>query len=93
MDNRVNDIRRIIRALRVTMCEAEAIMHDQIAREADCSFVAGEIIKMRRVMSQLVRERLALGDSEPIVVNSIVVRLPCPVGRAASSGMAARPVR
>lgn len=51
MDNRINDIRRTIRALRVSMREAEAIMHEQINRDEDCSFVAQEVIKMRSVMA------------------------------------------
>ena len=70
MDNRISDIRRQIRALRASMLEAEAIMREQINRDEGCSFVAGEILKMRTVMSVLVRERTGLGDREPILVNS-----------------------
>ena len=73
MDNRINEIRRTIRALRVSMREAEAIMHEQINRDEDCSFVAQEVIKMRLVMSGLVKERTALGDNEPILVNSFFI--------------------
>ena len=73
MDNRINDIRRTIRALRVSMREAEAIMHEQINLDEDCSFVAQEVIKMRSVMSLLVKERTALGDFEPILVNSFFI--------------------
>lgn len=71
MDNRINEIRRIIRALRVSMREAEAIMHEQINRDEDCTFVAQEVMKMRVVMSGLVQERAALGDTDPIVVASL----------------------
>jgi hypothetical protein len=71
VDNRINEIRRTIRALRVTMLEAEAIMRDQINRDEDCSFVADELLKMRRVMSLLVQERATLGDREPILVNGL----------------------
>ena len=73
MDNRVNEIRRTIRALRVSMREAEAIMHEQINRDEDCSFVAQEVMKMRSVMSLLVKERTALGDFEPIIVSSFFI--------------------
>jgi hypothetical protein len=73
MDNRINEIRRIIRALRVSMREAEAIMHEQINRDEDCAFVAGEVMKMRTVMSGLVQERAALGDTDPIVVASLFI--------------------
>jgi len=38
------------------MLEAEAIMHGQISRDLDCSFVAEEVLKMRAVMSLLVAE-------------------------------------
>jgi len=80
MDNRINEIRRLIRALRGSMREAEAIMHEQINRDEDCSFVAEEILKMRTVMSGLVQERAALGDTDPIVVASLFIprRAPAP---------------
>jgi len=69
MDNRINEICKQIRALRVSMLEAEAVMHEQINRDEDCSWVAGEILAMRNVMSLLVEERTQLGDREPILVN------------------------
>jgi hypothetical protein len=70
MDNRINEIRKVIKALRVSMMEAEAVMHDQITRDQDCTFVAQELLKMRTVMSGLVREKEALGDHAPILVNN-----------------------
>ncbi|WP_082747760.1 hypothetical protein [Bradyrhizobium macuxiense] len=70
MNNRINEIRRQIRALRISMLEAEAIMREQIMRDEDCAFVAGDILKMRVVMSRLVEERTVLGDQEPILVSS-----------------------
>jgi hypothetical protein len=73
MDNHINEIRRQIRALRVSMLEAEAIMRDQINRDEECSDVAGEILVMRAAMSQLVQERARLGDLEPILVNSFFI--------------------
>jgi hypothetical protein len=73
MDNRINELRRKIRALRVSMLEAETIMREQINRDEDCSFVAGEILKMRVVMSVFARERHVLGDNEPILVNSFCI--------------------
>ena len=42
MDNRINEIRKKIRALRVSMLQAEAIMHEQINRDEECSEIAGE---------------------------------------------------
>lgn len=73
MDNRINEIRLVIRALRVSMREAEAIMRQQIDRDEDCTFVAQEVMKMRVVMSGLVQERAALGDNEPIVASSTFI--------------------
>ena len=70
MDNRISEIRRTIRALRVSMLEAEAVMREQVGRDEDCSFVAQEILKMRMVMSLLVKERSTLGDDQPIIVSS-----------------------
>ncbi|QOZ24135.1 hypothetical protein [Bradyrhizobium sp. CCBAU 51753] len=77
MDNRINEIRRQIRALRVSMIEAEGIMRQQINRDEDCSLVAGDILKMRGVMAKLVQERASLGDTDPILVsNGFVPRRP-----------------
>lgn len=71
MDNRINEIRRTIRALRVSMLEAEAIMREQVDRDQDCTFIAEEILKMRSIMSLLAGERIALGDDEPILVTCL----------------------
>jgi hypothetical protein len=73
MDNRINEIRKKIRALRVSMLQAETIMHDQINRDEECSEIAGEIMVMRTVMSALVQERARLGDREPILVNCFFI--------------------
>ena len=81
MDNRINQIRKQIRALRVSMLEAEAIMREQINRDEECSFVAEEILRMRVVMSLLVEERSLLGDREPILVNSFVIPHRRPVAK------------
>jgi hypothetical protein len=73
MNNRISEIRRQIRALRISMLEAEAIMRDQVNQDVDCAFVAGDILKMRTVMSLLVGERTMLGDNEPILVDSFFI--------------------
>lgn len=72
MDNRISEIRRQIRALRVSMLEAERIMREQINRDEDCGFVAGDLLKMRTVMSRLVEERAVLGDTAPIFTGTPV---------------------
>src|SRR3954463_4342346 len=86
MDNRISEIRKQIRALRFSMIAAEAIMRDQINRDESCAFVAGEILKMRTVMSLLVRERTELGDRDPILVNSFFVPRRAPAPRAVALG-------
>jgi hypothetical protein len=78
MNNRVNEIRKVIKALRVSMIEAESIMREQISRDQDCSFVAEELLKMRTVMAGLVHEKQALGDRAPILVSNLVAPRPAP---------------
>jgi hypothetical protein len=87
MDNRINELRKLIRALRVSMLEAEAVMREQIDLDQECSVIAGEILEMRKVMSGLVRERASLGDHEPIQVASFFIprRSPAPKPIAAPS--------
>lgn len=90
MDNRINEIRKQIRALRISMLEAEAIMREQIHRDEACAFVASEVLKMRVVMSALVCERHRLGDREPILVNSFFIPRRPP---AAPRPLALRPAK
>jgi hypothetical protein len=67
MNNRISIIRHQIRNLRSNMMRAEAVMHEQINRDEDCSIVAEELLHMRAVMSALVQERASLGDQEPVL--------------------------
>jgi hypothetical protein len=90
MDNRINEIRKQIRALRVSMLEAENIMRDQINRDEECSEIAGEIMVMRAVLTQLVGERARLGDREPILVNCAFIPRRAPAAPRTVSG---RPVK
>jgi hypothetical protein len=90
MDNRINQIRKQIRALRVSMLEAEAIMHEKINCGEECSEIAGEIMVVRAGMSLLVHERTRLGDREPILVNSFFVPRRSP---AAPRPVSTRPVK
>ena len=78
MDNKISEIRKKIRCLRVSMLEAEDVMHDQIRRDEECSEVAGQILVMRAEMARLLRERTIFGDREPISV-SFVPRRKVPV--------------
>jgi hypothetical protein len=69
MDNQISKIRNIIRALRISMLEAEDVMRDQVRRDEECSEVAEQTLTMRAEMARLVRERTVLGDREPISVS------------------------
>jgi len=69
MDNKISEMRKKIRALRVSMLEAEDVMHDQIRRDEECSEVARQILTLRAEMTALIRERAILGDREPISVS------------------------
>jgi hypothetical protein len=64
MDNRVNDIRREISALRTLMLELERSIRDQINRDLDCTEQSLRLMGMRREMVGLIRERDALGGRE-----------------------------
>jgi hypothetical protein len=86
MDNKISEIRKKIRALRVSILEAENVMRDQICRDEECSEVAGQILVMRAEMARLVRERAILGDREPISVN-FIPRLPVPSASVVRSAM------
>jgi hypothetical protein len=88
MDNRINEIRNKIRALRVSMLQAEAVMREQINRDEECSEIAREILVMRAAMSLLVADRSRLGDQEPILVNSFFIPR-----RPAAPKPLARPVK
>jgi hypothetical protein len=84
MDNKISEIRKKIRSLRVSMLEAEDVMRDQIRRDEECSGVAGQILTMRAEMARLLRERTILGDREPISV-SFISRRPVPLTPAVRS--------
>lgn len=55
------------------MLEAEDYMREQINRDEECYLVAVEILHMRAVMSEWVRQRAELGDREPILVNHFAI--------------------
>ncbi|SCB54056.1 hypothetical protein GA0061098_102311 [Bradyrhizobium shewense] len=73
MDNRVGEIRSLISGLRGRMREAETVVREQIKRDEDCTSTAEQLIKMRVVMSGLARERVRLGDNDPITVHSLFI--------------------
>jgi hypothetical protein len=66
MDNKVNEIRKKISALRAKMQETERAMQTDIAHGRDCAASAGRLMAQRMEMAQLAGARRALGDTAPL---------------------------
>lgn len=64
MDNRINEIRRKMNALRAEMMRVEETMHDQIRHDLDSTESALRLMVMRRQLAALVAEWKAAGGSE-----------------------------
>jgi hypothetical protein len=64
MDNKLNQTRRKIRALRAEMLRAESLIRDQINRDLDCTETSLRLMAMRRQMVSLILDRDALGGRE-----------------------------
>ena len=67
MDDRLNEIRRKIRALRSEMLVAEDIMRKQINQDEDCTEVSLRLMAMRTTILSLISERDSLGGSERLL--------------------------
>lgn len=74
MDNRINENRRKISALREEMSAVEALMRADIAGDRDCSAAALRLMALRAEVAELARQRKQLGDEAPI--GAIDVRKP-----------------
>ncbi|MEY9148720.1 hypothetical protein [Bradyrhizobium elkanii] len=66
MDNRINEIRRKISALRTEMARVENAMRDQIRRDLDSTESALQLMAMRTQLAVLVAEWRAAGGSEAL---------------------------
>jgi hypothetical protein len=64
MDNKINEIRRKISALRAKMLDAEDSIRDQINRALDCTETSLRLMDMRREMLSPIGQRNALGGWE-----------------------------
>jgi hypothetical protein len=64
MDNKINEIRRKISALRLEILTLEDTIRTQVDRDEDCSETAFRLMEMRGQMVALVRQREALGGYE-----------------------------
>jgi hypothetical protein len=67
MDNKINEIRRTISALRLEMLTLEDTIRAQVNRDEDCSETALRLMEMRRQMLALIRQRNTLGGQERVL--------------------------
>lgn len=64
MDNRLNEISRNIRVLRLKMLDLEAAIRDQVNHDRDCTESALRLMAMRQEMTALVGEWTLLGGAD-----------------------------
>jgi hypothetical protein len=64
MDNRINEIRREISALRDEMIVVEGVVRDQLKHGHDCAEAAHRLLVMRSEMTLLIGQWKAAGGSE-----------------------------
>jgi hypothetical protein len=64
MDNRINEIRRKISALRLEMADVEAFVRELVNRDRDCSERAQAQMELRRKINLLISEWKAAGGGE-----------------------------
>jgi hypothetical protein len=64
MDNKINEIRRKISALRAEMTLIEAAIRDQVNRDLDCSESSTRLMAMRAEVADLISRWKAAGGGE-----------------------------
>jgi hypothetical protein len=64
MDNRLNELRRKISALRQKMLDMAASIRDQVNNDRDCTESSFGLMGMRQELMALVREWALLGGGE-----------------------------
>ncbi|MCA6120362.1 hypothetical protein J6500_00365 [Bradyrhizobium sp. WSM 1704] len=64
MDNKINEIRRRISALRAEMTLVEAAVRDQINRDVDCTEASLRLMAMRAEVAELIGRWKAAGGSD-----------------------------
>ena len=64
MDNRINEIRRKISALRSEMTDVEAAIRDLVNHDQDCTETSCRLMAMRAQVAALVGEWKAAGGGE-----------------------------
>jgi hypothetical protein len=63
MDNRINEIRRKISALRAEMLDVEDSIRDQINHDLDCAETSLRLMALRREMVELLQQRKIQGGT------------------------------
>jgi hypothetical protein len=64
MDNRINEIRRKISALRADMAELEGSIRSQIKHDLDCAESAMRLMAMRQELAALIGDWKAAGGGD-----------------------------
>jgi len=64
MDNKINEIRRKISALRAAMTLVEAAIRDQVNRDLDCSEASYRLLAMRSEVAELIGRWRATGGGD-----------------------------
>src|SRR5687768_1752718 len=64
MDNKINEIRRKISALRSEMLTGQASIRDQVNQDLDCTESSLRVLAMRAELSALLREWKAAGGGD-----------------------------
>jgi hypothetical protein len=66
MDNRLNEIRKKIRAFRAQMRVVETEMRKHIAHDQDCTLAGTRLLAMRKGLAVMIEEFTALGGAVPL---------------------------
>ncbi len=66
MDNRLNEIRRKIRAFRTEMRVVEIEMRGHIAHDRDCGEAGTRLLEMRKDLALMIQEFTTLGGAVPL---------------------------
>jgi hypothetical protein len=64
MDNRINEIRHKISALRAEMLTVESSIRDQINHDLDCTEASLRLMALRREVVDLVQQRKVAGGDD-----------------------------
>jgi hypothetical protein len=64
VDNRLNELRRKISALRLKMLDMAASIRDQVNNDHDCTESSLRLMGMRQELTAFVREWVLLGGGE-----------------------------